>query len=243
MIILAIDTSTHAGGVAILGGGALLASVFEEISSINAGLPSRPANDQFSTTLFQFAELALSSSKLSVAEIDVFAITAGPGSFTGLRVGLAAVKAWSEVYGKPIAPISALEAVAAQSSASNGLVAGFVDARRGQIYGGVYELNEGRVKRVGAELASRPEEFIDSVSKLAQGRPVRFASPSPQIVEEAIKGSSLQNSEVEKVSENLAPWIGRLAFGSAQRGELVDALTLDANYVRRMDAEMYWKDY
>ncbi len=182
--------------------------------------------------------------------MDIFAVTAGPGSFTGLRVGLTAVKAWSEVYGKPIAAISGLGAVAAQSSADSGVIAAFTDARRGQVFGGIFERNiegiGGPIRIISEELVISPPEFIEIVAKLAgglnQGVRVRFASPTPEILREALADSPFREATLEKTSENLAPWVGRLALGCAQRGELVNALKLDANYVRRMDAEMYWKD-
>jgi hypothetical protein len=87
-----------------------------------------------------------------------------------------------------------------------------------------------------------PQEFIAEVAKSVRDVELSFVSTAPEIMQEALAESALRDFAVERASEDLAPWVGRLAFGSAQRGELVDALTLDANYVRRMDAELYWKD-
>jgi tRNA threonylcarbamoyladenosine biosynthesis protein TsaB len=254
MLILAIDTSTRAGGAAITDGSTLLANVFEQPQLHPQGTQTPHANEEFSSRLFRYVESLLPKVGLSLPDIDVFAVTAGPGSFTGLRIGLTAVKAWSEVYGKPIAAISGLEAVAEQSStssgpssaSSSGIIAAFTDARRGQIYGGIFERTfegtEGRLRSIAEEGVMLPVEFIESVSKLVKGGPVKFVSTAPELLRDVFAGSSLRNSSIEKVSEDLAPWVGRLAFGRAQRGELVNALTLDANYVRRMDAELYWKD-
>ncbi len=223
----------------------MLASVFEQHQEARVGAQVH-ASEEFSSKLFRYVQSILMNVGLRLPDIDVFAVTAGPGSFTGLRVGLTAVKAWSEVYGKPIASVSGLEAIAAQSSPGSGhsseLIAAFTDARRGQVFGGIFEIKGSRLGSIVEEVVARPEEFIESVSKLNQGRPTKFVSPAPEIIREALAGSSLRDSTVEKVSEDLAPWVGRLAFGRAERGELVNALTLDANYVRRMDAELYWKD-
>jgi tRNA threonylcarbamoyladenosine biosynthesis protein TsaB len=254
MKILAIDTSTPAGGVAITEGDSVLANVFDVRKQSSQGAPVSHASEEFSSKLFRYVDSLLKEVRLGLPDIDIFAVTAGPGSFTGLRVGLTAVKAWSEVYGKPIAAISALEAVAAQSLASSGLIAAYTDARRGQVFWGLFERSQRRLNSLGEESVMRPQEFIESVMKLAGGQsqgldkgsnqisPVKFVSPAPEIIADALAESPLGNSVVEKVSEDLAPWVGRLAFGRAQRGELVYALTLDANYVRRMDAELYWKD-
>src|SRR6202142_4622558 len=103
MLILAIDTSTRAGSVALLGDRQVLA----EISSRE--------ETPYSTRLFRDLELLQSRAPFRMDQIDVFAVAAGPGSFTGLRVGLTAVKGWAEVHRKPIAAISGLEAIAAES--------------------------------------------------------------------------------------------------------------------------------
>jgi len=247
MKILAIDTSTRSGGVAILEGDSLVSSVFEGRDSVQEMPPPHPS-DEFSSKLFRYVASVLEKARIALPEVDLFAVTSGPGSFTGLRVGLAAVKGWSEVYGRPIAAISGLEAIAAQAKATTGRIVPFTDARRGQVYGAVFERQSGGLRSISAEVGARPEDFLDSIVKInsdiqmASEIPIAFVSPAPEILREIIAGSSLRDSTVEKVSEDLAPWVGRLAFGKAQRGELVDALTLDANYVRRMDVEMYWKD-
>ena len=95
-----------------------------------------------------------------------------------------------------------------------------------------------------------PHEFMSEVySRLPRVRSARnsiaalsFASPEPELLREALSASPLAEARVERVSDDLAPWIGALAFDLARRGELIDALALDANYVRRSDAESYWKD-
>jgi tRNA threonylcarbamoyladenosine biosynthesis protein TsaB len=242
MKILAIDTSTQSGGAAVLEGNSMLSSAFEQARDTRHATPPNHPSKDFSSKLFRYVGMVLEEAGIGLPDVEVFAVTAGPGSFTGLRVGLAAVKAWSEVYGKPIASISGLEALAAQSSATSGFIAVFTDARRGQVYGGVYERLDVRMRRVGEEVVARPEDFLQGIVKIISDIPVAFVSPAPEIMREMIASSTLGKSTIVQVSDDLAPWVGRLAFGRAQRGELVDALTLDANYVRREDAEMYWKD-
>jgi tRNA threonylcarbamoyladenosine biosynthesis protein TsaB len=251
MRILAIDTSTHAGGVAITDGSSLLAKVFEEVETSRQGDPKARAkalhaSEEFSSKLFRYVALVLSETGLILPDFDVFAVVTGPGSFTGLRVGLTAVKAWSEVYGKPIAAISGLEAVAAQSSSTSGLYAAFSDARRGQVFGGIFERTGDRLLSIAEEVVVNPQEFVESVSALSKSHgntgTVNFVSTSPEVLCDSLSTSSLRDSPVEKVSADLAPWVGRIGHRLAEQGDLVDALSLDANYVRRMDAELYWKD-
>jgi tRNA threonylcarbamoyladenosine biosynthesis protein TsaB len=239
MLILAIDTSTRTGSIAFLRDGRVL----EEVSSRD-----EPA---YSIRLFRDLALLQSKAQFRMDQIDVFAVGAGPGSFTGLRVGLTAVKAWAEVYGKPIVAISGLEAIAAQAEAIEGeswagvdLLAPYLDARRGQVFGATYRRVAGSltaVELVGVESILTAEEFLSQVKgSLVAARPL-LVSPTPDVLPRALVDSILPGAHIEEVSAVLAPAIGRLAFDRAGRGELVDPLGLDANYIRRTDAEVFWK--
>jgi tRNA threonylcarbamoyladenosine biosynthesis protein TsaB len=238
MRVLAVDTSTATGGIAALEDKRLLGHVFTG------------SQEDYSTRFFPELSTLLDEVKLGVADFDVYAVTAGPGSFTGLRVGLTTVKAWAEVHGKPVAPVSGLQAVAAQASGATEYVAAVLDGRRGQIFGGLYRRIGEELEPVGDEVVMRAGEFLTDVySRLPRVKSERnsiaslsFASPEPQLFSAVLASSVLDGARGEKVSPDLAPWIGRLAFDLARRGELVDAFSLDAHYVRRSDAESYWKD-
>lgn len=205
----------------------------------------------YSCRLFRDIALLQERASFRMDQIDVFAVAAGPGSFTGLRVGLTAVKAWAEVYGKPIAAISGLEAIAAESmmgespAALNGtLLSPFLDARRGQLFGAIYR----RFSEDDPRLALASDESILSLDEylalLKEKTPqqVRLVSPTPDILPAARLKEVLPDAHVVQVPAALAPAIGRLGFERARRGDLVDAIRLDANYVRRSDAESRWKD-
>jgi tRNA threonylcarbamoyladenosine biosynthesis protein TsaB len=238
MLVLAVDTSTPSGGVAALEDKRVLGHVFTG------------SHDDYSTRFFPELKTLLDELRLSVADFDVYAVTAGPGSFTGLRVGLTTVKAWAEVHGKLVAPVSGLQAVAAQASGVTEFVAAVLDGRRGQIFGGLYRRNADDLEPIGDEVVMRAGEFLTEVySRLPRVRSARnaiatisFASPDPTLFSAALESSVLAGARGEKVSSDLAPWIGQLAFDLARRGELVDSLSLDAHYIRRSDAESYWKD-
>ncbi len=239
MLILAIDTSTRTGSVALLRDDRVL----DEVS----GREETP----YSTRLFRDLEVLQSRAHFRLNEIDVFAVASGPGSFTGLRVGLTAVKAWAEVYGKPIAPVSGLEAIAAQSKALEGVLASnevvispFLDARRGQLFGSSYRWEQKfrRLDLIGEESILSAEEFLISAAANSAPGGAVLVSPTPEVIPEDLLQRYLPGAQVEIVSGALAPMIGRLGFERASRGEFVDALHLDANYVRRSDAENAWKD-
>jgi tRNA threonylcarbamoyladenosine biosynthesis protein TsaB len=239
MLILAVDTSTRTGSAAILRDAEILA----EVSGYEETL--------YSNRLFRDIAVLQEKENFNLDQVDVFAVAAGPGSFTGLRVGLTAVKAWAEVHGKPIAAISGLEAIAYESLAdkapgalSASFIAPFLDARRGQIFGAIYRRrkeHETALELVSDESILSLDEFLDLVRGKSGGS-VALVSPTPDVLPAARIEEVLPGQRVIPVSAALAPAIGRLGFERANRGDLVDAITLDANYVRRSDAEAAWKD-
>lgn len=234
MRILAVDTSSPSGGVAAFEDKRLLGHVFTN------------ERDDYSARFFRELSNLMREIGLSVSDFDAYAVVAGPGSFTGLRVGLTAVKAWAEVHGKPIAPVSGLQAVAAQAAGQEEFVAAVLDGRRGQVFGALFRKSDERLDWVGEEVVINPEEFVAEVSArmaaIAGKHQVIFASPVPELLHDALASSALRDCPVQQVSSDLAPWVGRLAFDFAEEGELVDALSLDANYIRRSDAQSYWED-
>src|ERR1700722_19153138 len=132
MLILAVDTSTRTGSTALLRDTEVIAEVsgYEEVP--------------YSSRLFRDVALLQDRAGFRINEIDVFAVAAGPGSFTGLRIGLTAVKAWSEAFGRPVVSVSSLEAIGVQAFKmrdlpAGGALAAVQDARRGQVFGCVYE--------------------------------------------------------------------------------------------------------
>lgn len=243
MLILAVDTSSRTGSAAVLRDGQVLADV--------SGYEETP----YSTRLFRDIETLQNRVNFRLDQVELYAVAAGPGSFTGLRVGLTAVKAWAEVHGKPIAAVSGLEAIAAQhqttgtpstltSTTSFRYIAAFLDARRGQIFGAIYKRNSGNGSLLDLESEERilsPDEFLSCVKEKAPLGSVHFVSPTPDAIAAVQLQEAFPGAQVSAVSPALAPVIGRLGFERATRGEILDALRLDANYVRRSDAEAAWK--
>ena len=234
MLALAVDTSSISGSLAVLRDDQLL------------GVICTTGEENYSSRMFRQLEILLSELHLELPAFDLYAVAAGPGSFTGLRVGLAAVKGWAEVHSKPIAAVSALEAVAIQSSAPGRWVAPVLDARRGQIFGALYERGAGqgglrlqqdeRVEKLSEFLAWLGVEFREN----NEGG-LAFISPVPSLLYLELEKSGFANNPVGQASPVLAPLVGQLGLERARRGETVDALHLDANYIRRTDAELNLK--
>jgi tRNA threonylcarbamoyladenosine biosynthesis protein TsaB len=228
---LAIDTCDSRGSVAAVRDGAVLCSTAHE------------GKEEYSSWLLPAVNEVLMKLGLRMGDLVGYAVAAGPGSFTGVRVGLTTVKAWAEVYRKPVAAVSRLEAIASQGAGAAQFVAAFVDAQREQVFGAVYQKEGERLTLVGEEMVIAPGKFVATAVELARGERISWVSPDAVRItgEVAWKEREKRGESVEPVSATLAAVIGRIGLRRLQEGKSTDALGLDANYVRRSDAELFWK--
>ncbi len=231
VLILALDTCDALGSVAIL-----------RDESILHNAPHTTAED-YSSWLLPAITHVLTSAGLTLQDIDLYAVAAGPGSFTGVRVGLTTVKAWSEVYGRRIAAVSRLEAIASENTGVSRYVAAFIDARRNQIFAALYRRQAALLERVDEEMVIAPDKFLEWCTAYAGPEKIDWVSTDPNCLTQAPQWSSrfTVNEAVQEISPLLAPRIGQIGYRLALRNQLTDALSLDANYVRRSDAEIFWK--
>ena len=231
MIVLSIDTCDSRGSVAVLREDSVL------------GLIPHDTAEEYSSWLLPAGIAALKRAGLSMRDVSGYVVAAGPGSFTGVRVGLTTVKAWAEVYGKPVAAVSRLEAIASQATGGGGYVAAFVDAQRGQVFGGVYRKHGAGPAIVGEEMVIAPGNFVEAASKLAEGEKIAWVSPDAALLanEPVWKARENCGESIGVASATLAGIAGRIGARRLQEGKTTDALGLDANYVRRSDAEIFWK--
>jgi len=220
MLLLAADTSGKHGSIALARCGPGDVCEVLEVVPLTGGT--------FSAQLVpQIAEL-LTKHGFTKQDLEGFAVTSGPGSFTGLRVGLAAIKALAEVLEKPLAAVSLLEILAVTGGVT-GEVTTALDAGRGEIYSGEYEA--GNIPRLIAERLLTKDEFLAQ----AKGRTVVTC-------ENAI--ASLGHATASRIIEIDAPRsdaIARLGWRKIQAGQIVSPEDLEANYIRRSDAEIFSK--
>jgi tRNA threonylcarbamoyladenosine biosynthesis protein TsaB len=234
MLVLAVDTSTRAGSIAVLRQGRLL--------GVRASCSTQP----HASGLFADLQGLLDELRIPVATFDLFAVAAGPGSFTGLRIGLTAAKAWAESFSRPVVAVSSLDAIALQAinpdlPMMGTMIAAVQDARRGQVFGRVYHYVGGTLDPLspqGEEVLLPAPEFVALVADQMGDRDSVFVSPALEPIQSALVASALRQARVEVVSGVLAPFIGEIGYARALRGQVTDALHLDANYVRRTDAEV-----
>jgi tRNA threonylcarbamoyladenosine biosynthesis protein TsaB len=228
MLILGIDTSGKNGSIALVrfeaGDARIVQSVPLEGGTFSAQL------------IPQISEL-LKKHDLSKSDIDAFGVASGPGSFTGLRVGLAAIKALAEILQKPIAAVSLLEAVARGAQAQGTVIAG-LDAGRGDVFCSEYKRPGGQTNSPNStkdeSVAVIIEELLSAQEFLTRAENALIATPDEKIADLAREN----NLQVMQVARPTADAIARLGFGKIQLCETVSPEALDANYIRRSDAEI-----
>jgi tRNA threonylcarbamoyladenosine biosynthesis protein TsaB len=229
MLLLVVDTSGKNGSVALArGGDAPDPGKLEVIQEVPL------AGGMFSAQLVPQIATLLADHGFRKTQIDVFVAVSGPGSFTGLRVGLAAIKALAEVLRKPIVPVSLLEVVAVGAK-TEGRVLAALDAGRGEVYVGEYEISSRSAQPhkeqvVSEELVSR-DEFLSS----AKGS---LVSTSDAALAQMMSDAGLSVFTLEKVT---AAMIARVGWAKLQAGATVTPEQLEANYIRRTDAEIFSK--
>jgi len=221
MRILALDTTQHFGSIALLEDGRTVEEILLH------------APDGFGEVLFSHIERVLDRHGWALEQVDCFAAASGPGSFTGVRLGLTAVKGLGEVLGRPVVGVSNLEALAecGVTWGTTELRAAVLDARRGEIYGAVFD---GRMGRVRDEVVMPFPGWLES---LPEGD-VEFISTDFGPFRGAIGGTRFAGSKVTE-QRAVAGAVGRLAGRRVVGGG--DVAGVDANYVRRSDAELFLK--
>jgi tRNA threonylcarbamoyladenosine biosynthesis protein TsaB len=222
MLFLAVDTSGKNGSIA-------LAKASEGQNGVEVlGLVPLDGRAFSAQLIPQVAALLQRLGKgHGKKDIAAFAVATGPGSFTGLRVGLAAIKALAETLKKPIVAISILEVIARQS-ASRGRIVSLLDAGRNELYVGDYEIGitAADVRLHGEFLLSR-KEFLDEF--LASDSLARnVVTPDPSVAE-VIQASSLK---IELIQYPNAGAIAQFGWERLQRGQTVRSEDLEANYIR-----------
>lgn len=220
MLLLVTDTSGKHGSVALArsdGSGPNAVEVIEEVPLVGG---------TFSAQLVPQIAALLAKHGFSRTDIDAFIVVSGPGSFTGLRVGLAAIKALAEILRKPIVPVSLLEVVAI-ASRTTGKVLAVLDAGRGELYAAEYEMADDRGRLLREQVLAKAQ-FLS----VARGLVVATADET--------LAAMLPDGAIQ-VPLPGAQMIARLGWRKLQAGETVLPEQLEANYIRRSDAEILAK--
>jgi len=224
-LILAVDTTSDPGSIALTSE----VGILEEIQLVSP--------DGLAHVLFGEIDALLARAKVDVRDIAAFASASGPGSFTGVRIGLTAVKGLAEATGRPVVAVSNLRALASFGSGPVRAVA--IDARRGEIYGAAYNdaletVHEEVVMKLDSWLASLPQGAMEGEME----DELEFVIPAGG----TLLASAFPRGRLIEAPRALAGAIGKIALGRFRSGLAQDPAEIDANYVRRSDAELLWKD-
>jgi tRNA threonylcarbamoyladenosine biosynthesis protein TsaB len=223
VLLLAVDTTTPGGSVALLEGEALLGEV---------GLESGATH---SARLFRSVDFLLGALGREIGAVEAFAVAVGPGSFTGLRIGVAAVKSLAFASGRPVAPVSSLLALAAKlADAGAPLVCPLLDAKKEEIYAALFEAGPSGLTEVVPQGAYDPEAFF---ARLPAGRPIAFAGSGLALYRAGLAARVGDAARFPARSPFIAAEVGRIGAGLIRAGRGVAAGALEPLYLRRSQAE------
>jgi tRNA threonylcarbamoyladenosine biosynthesis protein TsaB len=240
MLILALDTTSEVGGVGIYRDAERLAWV-----------PNHGHANEFSVTLFEMVDQALAQAQLELRQMELYAVANGPGSFTGIRSGMAAARAWGEAFERPVRAVSVLQAMLGQVRLSTDWAFPILDARRGEFF----------LRSFRRTPASALSTAIRDYEPAGEGWVL-----DPEALERALEARLASGQTAtcvvrahDQAAANLRARLPATLAWQTVEGALVDSIAaiarqdeqsaahrpdtaLDAYYLRRPDAETNWKE-
>jgi tRNA threonylcarbamoyladenosine biosynthesis protein TsaB len=227
MKVLAIETSTMLGGVAIADDQGLIAEIRLNVKSTH------------SERIMTAIDHVLKQSNLTVDEIDTIAVASGPGSFTGLRIGLSTAKGLCYAATKSLVLVPTLEAFAWNFPFSRHPVCLMLDARKGEVYAALYRWGQGGFVSVIRERSARPEELLSTIEG-----PVVLAGEGALIYKDRIIAAIGERALIAP-RDKMVPSpsnIAILGLQRAMRGEFADSVHAGPLYIRKSEAEVKWSE-
>jgi tRNA threonylcarbamoyladenosine biosynthesis protein TsaB len=240
MLVLAVDTTSERGGVAL----------FQDEETLAVAASEGAAG--YSVTLFQMVDRVIEEARArqavlprGLADIELYAVANGPGSFTGIRVGLAAGQAWAKAFGRPAFGISILEAMVGEARPNTELAVPLLDARRNDLYHQVFRraaVNVDGFVPEGEGEVSKPDALPQLIEEsLRSGASVTCVAREHDALASSLRAVLSPVVRWQIVSGPLLAAIARLGLAGLRRGKTPSHTDLDACYIRRTDAELHLK--
>jgi tRNA threonylcarbamoyladenosine biosynthesis protein TsaB len=230
MKVLAIETSTMLGGVAII----------DDLSGLIAEVRLNVKSTHSERLMTGIAHI-FQQAALNISDIDVFAVAIGPGSFTGLRIGLSSVKGFSYATGKPIVSVPTLEALAWHFQYCRYPVCTMLDARKKEVYAALFKWKNEEFARLVAEISIKVEELLEKINILTNEKIIFTGEGSllyrDKIIE--IMGGRAIFTSPEKMIPSPSN-VASIGIKKALRGEFSEPLSLVPFYLRKSEAEIKW---
>lgn len=237
MLILAFDTTNEYGGAGVFRDSQCLAMALHE---------GRP---DYSVSLFQEVTAILEKASIRFDDIDLIAAANGPGSFTGIRVGLAAAQGWGSTFKRPMRGVSVLEAMVDEANPDTPKAVAILDAGRGEFYSGVFRLVQASSPTTGNVFAPDTDNFVLKPDEL--GRVLQTHGSQPNSLTCVVRETDAASRTLQQNLPSSSPWrtvrgtlvpaIARVAVRSYAEGRPPSPNELYACYIRRPDVELNLK--
>jgi tRNA threonylcarbamoyladenosine biosynthesis protein TsaB len=239
MLILALDTTTRAGSLAIARDGRLL--------DVGGGDPSRTHAERLPGAILD----ALTRHGLGLGDVDVYGVAVGPGSFTGLRIGIATIQGLAFAHARPVVGVSALDALVeaagpppamapeAAVTPASPVRAAWMDAQRGEVFARLYVAARSAWQPLTDPAVDRPDAVLASWGGLLEGREaVELVGDGALVHRPAVRSGLGPRARIVEPVPLLAPAIAALAAREASAGRAVPPGAVRPLYIRRPDAEL-----
>jgi len=223
MKILAVDTATQSCSVAVTNDGTLCA----ELTTVRKQTHSKH--------LMELIHTVLGIAGFNAADLDGLAVTVGPGSFTGLRIGISTVKGFAHALNKPVVGVSSLEALARQCAATPNLICPLIDARKGEVYCATYRFNVDRLFQKSSARAMTPEAVIAEINT-----PCIFIGTGAQLYRQRIDIALGSMAHFVPGDQNIirASSVAILSMSRFEANDTDEIAGLVPHYIRKSDAEL-----
>ena len=225
MLILALDSTAKEAAAALLSDGQCLAE-------------ARAASRSGSEALLPLAEAILVASGKSAKELELLAVAVGPGSFTGVRIGVSLAKGLAFGRELPVAPVSTTEALAESLLPLEGIYCPVMDARRGEVYNALFRAHGGELVRLSPDRAITAEALARELAESYGGQRILLVGDGAYVAEPALGAAGLSLAPLpESLGHHSAASVGRVGLRMAREGKAVSASVLAPTYLRPAQAD------
>lgn len=225
MNLLAVDTAGRTCSAALVSDGRLRAELFVHFDQTHA------------RHLMKLVDSLMQLAGLQIADMDAYGVTVGPGSFTGLRIGLATIKGFALACSKPVAGISSLSALAYPIGENQGLLCPTIDARKGEVYAEIWRAGPDGLSLVCPAWVGPPEALAEYIRQL--DAPCRFVGSGALLYRDLLENhlGAYALFAPDPANHIRAGVVGEMAYHRVRAGQTKSAFELAPNYIRGSDAE------
>lgn len=222
-LILGVDTTTPAGGVALLKGPELLSEINQDSAMT------------FSVRLLPAIQFLLEANEMTIQDLGGFAVAVGPGSFTGIRIGLSTIKSFAFSSGRPVAPVSTLAALARKiQHPHNRLICPLLDAKKNEVYAALFESKAEGLREIIPQGAYSPDELF---SRLPSHRVIHFIGSGVGVYRSALFQYLKDKARFSRRTPFIAHEVGLIGYEMLREGRGKDSHEIEPLYLRKSQAE------